>query len=497
MRKSLLKAASLNLMAQVANGVGAIVTTAIVSRTLGPVQTGHYALAAFAIITIGALVTQGGPLVVTRSLAESSGDVGGAYRSRISGLSVRWGTCGAAVAIIFSVVAIATGLASQFSLGAKVAIGIGLVAYVPFAYGSALLSGEQRFRLILQISASCTLLQVAGTVAVAVVHPEIGSFLAVVSAGFVCQGLLFWRYAPRPSRHLTLAKDQRGQFRRDAIVISGIFVLDTIVLQRTEVFFLAALSTARQVAFFSLASSLVTRAMAFLPGAIASVLLPRFAASNDVSAEYSMSMRMTMLASVPLAGWFVACAPLIVEILYGHAFHAMSNVVLVISVAAIGTAVGSVGGSAAYATRSHGKILVIQGACAVLNIVLALVLCGPLGALGGAIAGSSAQIVGVITGFWMLEHYLGIHSPWSAMGRVVLAGLVAASVGLAVRMACNGINAVVGLLIVTVSFGLAFAAAIAASGALEEDESAALATLIRNVVPLSPRRARTSHAEAR
>ena len=489
MRKSLLRAAALNVVSQFVNGVGAVVSSVIVARCLGPTRTGDYALAVFAMLTIAQLVTLGGPLVITRAVAEDHSRSMPFGPTILMRLSARWMALSVAGAVGIGGLAVATGAADRFSVADQFLIGITIVAFVTAGYGSALLAGRQEFRRLLVISSSGVTLQVVGVALAAVLFPSISAFLAAVAIGSAFQAALLWRIASSWREESgIISRHERAWLRRDVMVISSIAVLDTIVLQRTEVFALAALSTSRQVAFFSLASALVTRMMAFLPGAVASVLLPRFSASTDMRREFSVSMRWCTLASVPLAGWFIAGGPLIVDTVYGPSFHGMAVVVVIVAVAAVVTGFGAVGGSAAYATRNHPRILLVQGACAVLNVILAILLCARYGAVGAACAGSIAQVAGVAIGLRILRA-ANLHPPWSPLIRTIVAGGFATVCGLAARsMAGSALPAPIALAVVTVVFFPAFAASILATHAVPPDETAAVWFAARRAVsPLTAR----------
>jgi O-antigen/teichoic acid export membrane protein len=483
MRKSLLRAASLNVVSQLFNGVGAVISSVIVARCLGPAQTGNYSLAAFTVLTIGQLAALGGPLVITRAVAEDNLRAMPFGTANLIRLSVRWSALSVAGAVGIGGLAVATGLADRFIGTEQLLIGGTLVAYVATAYGSALLAGRQEFRRLLLISASGTALQIVGATLVAVLAPSISAFLTALLIGLVFQAALLWRIASSWRQEgSTPSGAERSSLRRDVILISSISVLDTVVLQRTEVFALAALSTNRQVAYFSLASALVTRSMAFLPGAVASVLLPRFSASSDMRGEYSVSMRWCALASVPLAGWFIAAGSLIVDTMYGPSFHGLTPVVVVVAVAAVVTGFGAVGGSAAYATRNHPRILVVQAACAVLNVVLALLLCARYGALGAAYAGSIAQVLGVVVGIRFLQRAANLHPPWSPILRTIIAGGVAVAAGLVTRsMVEAALPPPIALGAVSASFFATFAALIIIAQAVPRDEIAAAWAVVRTV----------------
>ena len=492
MRRSLLKAVSLNVVSQVVNAIGAVVVTAIVSRSLGPAGTGDYALATFSVLTIGSLATLGGPLVITRAIAEDGSRSDPVGLTALHRLALRWTGASTLAAFAISAAAIAGGLAGRFSATEQLVGVLALASYILSAYGSALLAGRQDFRRLLLVSAAGTLLQVALASAAVVASPDISMYLAAMAISCAFQGIACgWivRGCFR-GRSDGVKSEERKSLRRDVVMISAISIVDTIVIQRTEVFVLAAVSSSREVAFFSLASALVTRTMAFLPGAVASVMLPRFSASQDLSAEYTVAVRWSALASIPLAAWFVVCGSLIVDVLYGAAYRSMSDVIAIIAVAAIVNCIGSVAGSAGYATHTHRYILRIQGACAVLNCVLAIVLCRPYGAIGAASAGSIAQVVGVLTGIAILWWRVRLRTPWLAILRVLAVGAAATVIGFASKQVLGGrLGTAPELVVVTTAFFLSFGVLAVIARAVPEDESAALLGAIRGM--LSARRRRT------
>jgi O-antigen/teichoic acid export membrane protein len=192
-------------------------------------------------------------------------------------------------------------------------------------------------------------------------------------------------------------------------------------------------------------------------------------------------MRWSTLASVPLAGWFVAGGPLIVDIVYGPSFHRMAVVVIIVAFAAVVTAFGSVGGSAAYATHRHSSILLIQGGCAIMNVILAVLLCRRYGAIGAAYAGTIAQGVGAAMGVGFILRVAKLNPPWSPIIRTVVAGTVATAAGLAARwLLSSALPSAIVLAVVSAVFFATFVAMLVATQAVPADETAAILSSVRH-----------------
>ena len=71
MRRALFKHASQNLATQLAVAVTAVVGSIIISRALGPSETGEYSFATFTSLTIVSLLTLGLPTALVRHVAEA------------------------------------------------------------------------------------------------------------------------------------------------------------------------------------------------------------------------------------------------------------------------------------------------------------------------------------------------------------------------------------------------------------------------------------------
>jgi O-antigen/teichoic acid export membrane protein len=469
-RRRLFRHSGLNFLGGAVPAVLVVVTSIVVSRTLGPSGTGRYAFAAFGMLIVSTLGTLGVPLVATRYVAEA---VAVDDLARCRGISTALQRYAMALAALFAVGAVVLLLAGQ-TLGLTTPTFVMACAGVPPNIVSSLLgavlTGQRRFGVSLLISAAGGVIQLVVVLAVAVCHPSVFLFVSSITVG-TSVGCAATVYALRDLRRHgsgELPRQFRQTFWKDARSVSAIVVLDSLIFQRSEVFLLAAVSTSSQVAFFSLANSLVTRGVAFVPGALGGVLLPTFAGADDLEARVAVAMRWMALLVVPLGGLMVVTAPFVVRLLYGAPFAPMVPVVVITAVAATAISISTAGSSAMYATGGHRFILRVGLGCAILNVVLAILLIGPYGATGAAGAGALAQLVGVAGGVYLLRAKMRLRLPLWAVSKTIASAVGAGVV--AALTAHAWFSGGVALVVSSLVFSVLFALCIVGTRTLPQDE---------------------------
>jgi O-antigen/teichoic acid export membrane protein len=479
MRRALLRHSALNLAGQLLVAASALAVSIAVSRTLGPTKTGAYSLATFGALIAVTATTLGGPTTTIRYIAESEADGDGARTWGIARHVLRYALGAGAAVTTLGVLAVVVGWSAGLGSAAFLIACGGVLPAVCFAFVTAVLVGQRRFGSLLALNAASSLLLLVASVGVAFGHGDIVAFLLPAALAPLLPCIVGWRELKRRFRGTAaLLPTATGRaFRRDARSISGIVLLDVVIFQRSEVFFLAIFSTHRQIAFYALAQALVSRAVAFVPGAITGVLIPSFSGADDLGFRVSVSMRWLALVALPLGGLIIALADPVVHVAYGSAYHTMVPVVIVIAAAATATAIVTAGSSAIYATGRQSFILKTALLGAAIDVVLAVLLTRPLGALGAAVAGAAAQGVSVVAGGFYVHHSMKYRLPLRQIAQltavVVVAGLLASSV-LLLDLAA-GLQLVLGASV----FAVAYLGGVVTSGALSPEERAAIHSLVR------------------
>lgn len=175
-------------------------------------------------------------------------------------------------------------------------------------------------------------------------------------------------------------------------------VIQTIVWQRSEVFFLEQWSNRDQVGFYSLAYTMVEMLLmlgwALLNGFLPSISRDYGAGEWDkIREKAQQGLILSFLFSVPLSfgGW--TTIEQIVVLLYGAKMLPAVTVVQVLLIGLLSGVAASLFGIMVIATGRMWLHVGLGVVLAIVNVVLDILLIPGYGAIGGAIANTSSQII--------------------------------------------------------------------------------------------------------
>ncbi|MBU6427496.1 MAG: polysaccharide biosynthesis C-terminal domain-containing protein, partial [Cyanobacteria bacterium REEB65] len=159
------------------------------------------------------------------------------------------------------------------------------------------------------------------------------------------------------------------------------------------------------IAQYVLAYGLASTAMKALPGALVPLLVPAMARAADrqsLAQTFQLATRWLALLAIPTAIGLALVARPLVLLLYGHAYVPAIGLLapLVFCTAAV-MALGYPASSVLYATDGAPAIARVGVAVAALNVLLAILLIPPLGALGAVFANCGAQLASLGPGLWL------------------------------------------------------------------------------------------------
>jgi O-antigen/teichoic acid export membrane protein len=186
--------------------------------------------------------------------------------------------------------------------------------------------------------------------------------------------------------------------RRYVASLSVVAVLEALVRDRSELFFLRLWAPSEEIAFYSLAFGLATRVMV-IPEIAVGALLPAFSALHgrgereELATVYRSAMRYVALSGLPTAAVTAALAPGVVHWLYGAAYLPAARLLSVLAIIAVVGALRKVAFSALYAVGDRDCALTATGLAVALNLALAASLIPSYGTGGAVIANSAAQIL--------------------------------------------------------------------------------------------------------
>jgi O-antigen/teichoic acid export membrane protein len=196
---------------------------------------------------------------------------------------------------------------------------------------------------------------------------------------------------------------QRRMFRfsRQNLVL---LALGLVIWDRSEILFLKHFCDIRQVAFYSLAFSIVNQLL-MLPRAFSSsigiTILAQYGRDrNGLQSLMQNATRYLSLLSVPVFLGLAAIADPLIRIVYGSTYAAVIPVLWIMSIASIPRAFQTHSENLLQATENQGFMLKWLTFCAAGNLIADWLLIPGYGALGAAVANGVAQAFAV-GGLWV------------------------------------------------------------------------------------------------
>ncbi|HET7342880.1 MAG TPA: polysaccharide biosynthesis C-terminal domain-containing protein, partial [Methylomirabilota bacterium] len=235
----------------------------------------------------------------------------------------------------------------------------------------------------------------------------------------------------------------RSEVVRYARSVLPLLVLDAIVWQRSEVAFLRTFASPAMVAYYALAYGLASQ-MSRVPYQITLALTPAFPALvgagrlAELASLHATAVRYLVLLGAPLAVGLAVVAPRLVSVLYGPEYGAAAPVLALLALGFVPSFAAGLSPAVLHATK-HQRRLVSQAAwAATVNLVLALVLVPPAGAIGAALANVAAQTLHATLVLRAATRITGASLRAGRLGRIAAATAGMAAAAAAVTYALPG-----------------------------------------------------------
>lgn len=293
--------------------------------------------------------------------------------------------------------------------------------------------GQQRYRPVAFATALPALIQLLLIGLSYTLRWGLAGYLLAVLSVNITGALMLFGFAllqPRPPQALPVTPPAPTTLKRYlafAAPATLMVLIDAVVWQRSEVFFLQRYSSYEEVGYYSLAFSILT-IFSIIGLALVGGFFPSL--SHDYGAgewrqihkKIHKAALLTTLFAVPLSlgGWVTLEA--LLELLYGPAMlpatrttHILFSGLLFV----VSTEVFSI----TLAALDRLWLSVRLGlAIAILNIVLNLILIPPFGAYGAALSNIAAQFSYSVLAFLLVKHVCHLTLPWRRLGGVALVG---------------------------------------------------------------------------
>lgn len=406
-----------------------LLMSVVLARGLGPAVLGDYSYLLWVTRVLTAVATLGFAVATTRytaaALARGDRRLAGAYLGVLARRQ-------AVVAVLVGVAAVPLVLAlapRDLRLALLVAVA-GLLPATLEAIHAHAAYGAQRYDLTTQVSTLKMVLYLGVSAGVVALGGGVLGLTAGATLVTTVSCLLQRRQARRlyPDRSAPLSPAGRSELLAYLAPLSAVAVLDTVVWDRSELLFLRLYSTSAEIAFYSIAFGLATRAMV-VPDVLAGTLLPALASLHGRGAReefrrvYREAMRLVALVGTPLAAIGAAVAPGLIVVLYGDPYRPVAPLLAPLLAVSLVGVMRQVAWAALRAIGDRRWALHATWASAVINLALAAWLIPRHGTWGAVAANAAAQLLASALAFLAVGVRARCSVPLLDVARVAVAGL--------------------------------------------------------------------------
>ncbi len=471
-----------NAVAMAASVLVSLAAAMVQTRGLGPTGYGHYAYMAWIAEAGGALAALGLPRPIGRFMAAFKRDGDWRAATRMASLSV--------LAVIASGVLLgALAVRVPRFLPAPSEL---LVLLVPLALAAvaaqnviaAALQGGHGFKAAAVANLAAGAVLLSGSVVVAVRHAgfvsQFGVAALATTASVLTGGAALWAAlragggggAPRP-------RTDWGPFAAYWKAAAALTVIEMVVWQRSELFFLQRFAAPEQAAYyaagFAIASRLTVVPQLFAPVLLATVAGLRYREEADVMRRLFASMtRWLALLCAPLYLVLAALSLPLAHGLFGPRFASSSAPMVILLVGGLVPAIAVPGSAIVYGTDRIGFALRLGAAAAVVTLLADVLLIPGHGARSAALANLSGQLFATVATYVLSLRPSGFAVPWVGVLRAVLAAALGAAAAWAVSSATGSL---VALPLGAVAGGLVYLVALRVLRVLEPADDRLFAAL--------------------
>lgn len=425
-------------------GVG-LAMSVVLARGLGPARMGDYSYLLWAERTICALATLGFALATVRYAADSLARGNASLAWGFVRLFLRWQLLSTAI-VTATALPLVLWAAPADLRWPFVALLLALFPATAETVYTNALYGAQRYDLTARNSTLKMTLHLLTATAAVVMGGDLLGIVLGMTAGTVVS-LILQRRRVRALYPSAETGDVPAAMMPEVygflVPLAMVVVLDALVWDRSEVFFLRLYTSPREIAFYSLAFGLTTRSMV-LPEVAAGALLPALStlhgrgAHADFGRVYGTALRYVALIGSPIAAIGAALALPLVTLLYGAPYLPVAQLVGALAVVSVVAAMRKVAWAALHALGDRRHALRAMWLSAALNVGIAAWLIPTYGTWGAVVANSTAQIAAALWAFSALARAHGCRFPTGDIVRT--AGAAVAAFGVAWGLAPRSVE---------------------------------------------------------
>lgn len=417
-----------------------LLVSALIARALGPEEFGRYAYLVWLSGLLVMLANNGLTTTVIRYISESLGRDRTDVASAVHGWLLRLQR--------LSLLAVSIGFLAAFHW----LMPAGWAEHIALFGGVVLLSSAAKTMYLFDISAakgsgqyvveatSTVVVSVANMAGVAILfatHAPMSSYavmFAVASLGYyVIAAWMLRRRGIVPTRN-SMEPELTASLKSHLFWTVVLAIAAAFGNKAAETFLLNHYVGAAEVGFFTVAASLSRGGVELLSSGLTSVLMPAMAHAYGAGGKsrahsiLSDSVRYFGFAGLLLSGVGFLWAELVVGLMYGSQYKAVTAVLQVmVIVAGLTLPQGAFG--ALLSTTDHQKLRAIVATLSVVVSALAAFLLVPNFGLTGAVISNAVSTLAIFVAVAiLLSRQLAVRFPWAQLTRLMLSAVVAAGV---------------------------------------------------------------------
>lgn len=409
------------------------VVNLIVARSLGASEMGNYSFLVWVAGTIAGFSSLGLPDSIEKYVAEFKGAGEHSTAAQIARMIV------AAQIIATGIVLIVGGgiwVITEKNHLALIILAVGSV--LPTALQQTLLGlmvGIQRFDLQFFATLYGAIFQIGIVSACALLHASLHSFMIanllsclslMAITLYLCRTILFSR--GRLDSVIAFASVTKRIFAF-SIAVYAFNILNLIVSDKSELYFLRVFQAPPQIAYYSVAFALTSR-LSTVGDSIAFVLFPMFVTRNvqggldALRPVYKKSMRYIQILLIPICVWGIPLIPALVVFAYGNQYAPVVPIAQVLLVALALATTMTANSGLLYSIDRQAALLRLMFLVALVNVALDLVLIPRYGAFGAACANGLTQIFFACGLVLLVQRELPHSFPFGGTAKILFAALI-------------------------------------------------------------------------
>jgi len=415
--------------------VGSFGCSIAVARVMGPDQLGYYNVVIWMATMAGWIAAFGIPAATRTYAAHAIGRGDYGLARAIVEITFRIQLCLALVAMAIGTVVVFVAVPPVHQRFAILAV-VSILPFMLYPIPTAGIAATEDLAPIVRASVASTLVMVAGTTLALIFRWGLaglsGAMLASRLVDFALRQFFYQRiYAalPMPPARQKLPPELRRSITRFCKQATFMTLMEIVVWERSEVFFLQHFSTMAQVSFFTQPFNWVSQWLLLLPRTISSAAGTSIAVQQGRDPAQTAglaigSSRVLAALILPAAFGLSALASPIITVLLGVKYLPGIPVFGLLAVVTLGKALQMPARQLLTSTgRQHLLVRwgLVLGAA---NVLFDLVLIPGRGAMGAAFAKGAILLAGGISVWWIVSVSFRARLPLGLLARMVAASAV-------------------------------------------------------------------------